>query len=110
MSQYDSKETLLKVQDEYHKDINLVYYSKEENKNNKKSDSGIFSGFKHLLASLPTNYLVSKNRQIIKTTAGASVPGSYIDGKGKEVNLTKEEAYLKNYKKFEQEIELLLKQ
>ena len=109
LSQYDSKEALLKVLHEYHQDISLVYYSKEENKNNKQSDPGKFSGFKHLMKSLPRNYLVNKNRQIVGITGGAIVPGSHIDTEGKEITITKEKAYQENYKKFEKEIEFLLK-
>lgn len=105
----DAKETVLKAQNEYHQDINLVYYSKEENNNRKTNDPSIFSGFKHLMKALPTNYLVNKDRQIIKLSGGASVPGRrFIDSEGKETTLTKEEAYLLNYKKLEEEMKLLL--
>lgn len=108
MLEADSKSTLEKVLDQYNEKINLIYLPEEENKNREKNAPYSFSGFKHLVGSFPTNYLVDKNRKIIKITGGAIVPRKFVDTKGDTIVITKQEAYNENYKRLEEEMKILL--
>tara|TARA_R110002073_G_scaffold312586_5_gene484145 strand:+ start:2472 stop:3239 length:768 start_codon:yes stop_codon:yes gene_type:complete len=108
MLEADPKEILDKVVDQYNKKINLIYLPFEENNNRKGNGPYSFSGFKHLIGSFPTNYLIDKNRKIIKTTGGAVVPKKYVNEQGDTIVVTKEDAYKKNFKKLDEEMKTLL--
>jgi len=108
MLEADSKVVLDKVADQYNKKINLIYLPFEENENRKGNAPYSFSGFKHLVGSFPTNYLVNAERKIIGITGGAVIPRKYINQKGDTIVVTKEDAYKKNFERLDEEMNTLL--
>lgn len=100
---WDMQYDVSKLANQYDKRIVLVPSDERE----VTRGSIYISGFKHDLG-FPSNYLVSVNNRIINFSRGAAAPISFTDEKGKEIVITKEDAFNKNYKKLDSEIKDLL--
>jgi len=100
---WDTQLDLEKLVPDYNK--NIVLIPSQE----KQSEPNIIdiSSFRHIMG-FPTNYLITTDNQIINFSQGAMIPTTYIDQNGKEITITKEDAYKNNYERLEMEIKELI--
>lgn len=98
----DAQAKVEKISLEYHKDIVLVPSIKEQ------SEGINISGFRHVMG-FPTDYLITKNNEIINFYQGASKPGTFKNLEGNDIIITKEQANKTNYQKLEKEVTELIK-
>ena len=100
---WDTQSELEKIAPDYHKNIFLIPSQKKQS----EPTTIDISGFRHIMG-FPTNYLITRDNQIINFSQGAMIPTTYTDQNGEEVTITKEEANQKNYERLEMEIKELL--
>jgi len=100
---WDTQSELEKLAPDYNKKIALIPSQKKQT----ESTSIDISGFRHIMG-FPTNYLISRDNEIINFSRGAMIPTTFIDQNGKEITITKEDADKGNYERLEMEIKELI--
>ncbi|AUC15826.1 hypothetical protein BTO06_12000 [Tenacibaculum sp. SZ-18] len=101
---WDNQKELKTFANSYNENIHLVPSERKE----KEPTTINISGFKHI-TGYPTNYLISKDNQIINYSTGAAAPMTYVDETGTKHSISKDQANKENFNRLESEIKELLK-